>query len=229
MIHRAEAKWVVDRGRAFRDWFNPFRREVPVTGFMRSEFLADTGAGFSGLTSVNGGESLEAGSIELLHTPGHTAGSISVLADEERYLFTGDSVQGAGTAPYISTIPLYDDYLEYRNSLLKLGRTKADMLMTGHPLKPFGKAKFVGEEVKDLLSVSLKAADRLHSEIRATVHEHDGGTSTLDLAQEVAKAHGSTWLQPVGTFFVRTVAAHLSQLEAEGALEREEGAYFAKS
>ncbi len=229
MISRAEAKWVVDRGLAFRDWFEPFTHEVPVTSFMQNEFLTDSGGGYATPVRVEGEEPLDATPMELIRTPGHSSGSISVFAEEEHCLFTGDSVQGAGTAPYESTIPLYDDYSAYRSSLLKMGRLKADVLMSGHPLKPLGKAKFVGDEVKELISVSLRTADLLHSEIRRIVRDHEEGASILGVAQEVAKAHGSAWIQPVGTFFVRTVAAHLSKLEADGAVERDRRVYFAKS
>ncbi len=229
MIHSTEVKWIADRRLAFRDWFELWKHDVPVTRFMKDEFLADTGDGFGDPIPVEGGESLEAASMSLIHTPGHSPGSISVFAEEGRCLFTGDSVQGAGTAPYESTIPLYDDYSTYRSSLLKLGRMKADVVLSGHPLKPFGKARFVGEEVKELISVSLRTADQLHAEVRGLVRDREGGSTTLEAAQETAKAHGSTWLQPVGTFFVRTLAAHLRQLEAEGAVKRDRGLYFAKS
>ena len=229
MVHRLEARWIIDRRLAFGDLFKSHRRDVPVTGFMENEFLADAGEGFQDLKLVEGGESLGVPSIRLIHTPGHSPGSLSVFAEEERCLFTGDSIQGTGTAPFESTIPLYDDFSAYRDSLVKVSKMSVDNLMTSHPLKPLGKTKFVGDEVKELISVSLKAVDLLHSEVATIVRDHERGTTTLEVAQEVAKAHGSSWLQPVDVFFVRTVAAHLNKLEEERAVERHRTVYFAKS
>ncbi len=88
MIGRTETRWVVDRRLAFRDWFETYRHEVPVTDFMQKEFLADSGDGYPDPVSVEGDMSLDVPSARLVHTPGHSLGSISVFTEEERCLFT---------------------------------------------------------------------------------------------------------------------------------------------
>jgi len=51
---------------------------------------------------LNDGDTISLGkglTIDVLHTPGHSPGSISLLLREEKALFTGDTVQAPGRAP----------------------------------------------------------------------------------------------------------------------------------
>jgi glyoxylase-like metal-dependent hydrolase (beta-lactamase superfamily II) len=80
------------------------------------EAVKDRLQGYTAKTAGDG-ETLGLGglTLELLHTPGHTMGSLSVLLREQRALFTGDSVMGAGTTvinPGEGDIGLYIQSLE---------------------------------------------------------------------------------------------------------------------
>ncbi len=224
-VHGAEAKWLADRRLAFDDWFGSWRNLVPATGYMKREFLTESGGNYSAPRIIGGGGSRVVESLELLHTPGHSPGSMSVYSEAGGYLFTGDSVQGEGTAPYGWTIPLYDDVDAYRGSLEEISRRDPDVILTAHPLKPASKSVFVGDEAGDLIAASLEALGRLHSEVSAIVVSHRVGIGLLDVAQEVSAKHGSSWLQPVGTFVMRTIAAHLKKMEADRRVERSGNVY----
>jgi len=61
---------------------------------------------------LNDGDKISLGkglTLEVLYTPGHTPGSISLLLREEMALFTGDAVQAPGRPPSTQTRPRWCD------------------------------------------------------------------------------------------------------------------------
>jgi glyoxylase-like metal-dependent hydrolase (beta-lactamase superfamily II) len=57
---------------------------------------------FVALIQLQDGDELDLGRalvLRVLHTPGHTPGSISLYWEREGILFTGDSLQGRGSRP----------------------------------------------------------------------------------------------------------------------------------
>lgn len=61
---------------------------------------------------------LENISLKIIHTPGHSEGSISLLIPEEEVLFTGDVI------PIKGDLPIYDDTIESIRSIKKLKENK---------------------------------------------------------------------------------------------------------
>jgi len=78
------------------------------------------------------GDVLEVGSLHLrlVHTPGHTAGHLCILLEEEGLLFSGDNVLGVGTAAIPP--PPHGDMAEYIRSLRKMQAIEASLLGPGH-------------------------------------------------------------------------------------------------
>lgn len=102
--HESERDWIEDVGRQ--------KSMRPVPGFdglvegsvQVDQFLAD------GDVVEN-----EAGStLRVLHTPGHSRGSISLLLEQDGVLFTGDAVPRPGN------MPIYDDPLASVRSIRRL-------------------------------------------------------------------------------------------------------------
>lgn len=104
--HAGEKDWIEDTERQFR--------ERPVPGFHDlvggpvpvGRVLAD-------------GERIDlAGSVRcrVIHTPGHSAGSISLLCEEEMVLVSGDAI------PLPGDMPIYDDVRDCMASIEKLRR-----------------------------------------------------------------------------------------------------------
>ena len=77
------------------------------------------------------GELLDLGdtSLEFIHTPGHTMGSLCIYLREEKVLFTGDNILGLGTT-VIS--PDVGDMTSYIESLHKMLNFDLEKICPGH-------------------------------------------------------------------------------------------------
>jgi glyoxylase-like metal-dependent hydrolase (beta-lactamase superfamily II) len=67
--------------------------------------------------------------LEVVHTPGHTSGSICLYEVNCKVLFTGDTVFAEGTLSYISESGSVGDYI---NSIGRLGTMKVNEVYPGH-------------------------------------------------------------------------------------------------
>jgi glyoxylase-like metal-dependent hydrolase (beta-lactamase superfamily II) len=67
--------------------------------------------------------------LEVIHTPGHTSGSICIFEFNHKLLFTGDTVFADGTLSYISESGSIGDYI---NSIGRLGIISANEVYPGH-------------------------------------------------------------------------------------------------
>lgn len=68
--------------------------------------------------------------IRAIHTPGHTEGSVCLFLEEEKIVFTGDTVLGRGTVAI--SPPPYGSMTKYLASLEKLEVSGAERLCPGH-------------------------------------------------------------------------------------------------
>jgi hydroxyacylglutathione hydrolase len=68
-------------------------------------------------------------SLEIIHTPGHTSGSICIYELNHKMLFTGDTVFAGGTLSYISESGSLGDYI---NSIEMLSTRKISEFYPGH-------------------------------------------------------------------------------------------------
>jgi len=77
------------------------------------------------------GEILQLGNstLEIIHTPGHTMGSLCVYLQEDKVLFTGDNILGIGTT-VIS--PNEGDMASYIGSLQKMLNYNIETICPGH-------------------------------------------------------------------------------------------------
>lgn len=67
--------------------------------------------------------------LKILHTPGHTSGSLCIYEPRRKVMISGDTVFARGT---ISNISSSGSYGEYINSLARLNTMKIDMILPGH-------------------------------------------------------------------------------------------------
>ncbi|MDP6451755.1 MAG: MBL fold metallo-hydrolase [SAR202 cluster bacterium] len=95
-------------------------------------------------TLVNEGDVLPiAGGIRILHTPGHTSGSVCFLEESTKTLFSGDTIFSDGERISRSVpFPGYDA-VAYRASLERLATLDFEAVCGGHgaPLKSGGSGK----------------------------------------------------------------------------------------
>ncbi len=85
--------------------------------------------------------------LEVLHTPGHTSGSICLYEFGSKVLFSGDTMFAGGTLSYIAESGSIGDYI---NSITRLEARKISRIYPGH-----GKVSLNPEE--DLARAILNA------------------------------------------------------------------------
>ena len=80
---------------------------------------------------MNNNDVVDAGEwfLRIIHTPGHTSGSMCIFAPRRRILFSGDTLFANGV---ISNIYNSGSLAEYFNSLRMLSTLKVDLLLPGH-------------------------------------------------------------------------------------------------
>ncbi len=67
--------------------------------------------------------------LEVIHTPGHTSGSICIYEYHSKVLFSGDTVFAGGTLSYIAESGSVGDYI---NSIMRLESRKITEIYPGH-------------------------------------------------------------------------------------------------
>jgi glyoxylase-like metal-dependent hydrolase (beta-lactamase superfamily II) len=97
------------------------------------------------------GDVIELGnlSLKVLHTPGHTPGSICLLEEEKRILFSGDTLFSGGG---FGRVDLGGSSEEMIQSLRRLAAIDFDLLLPGHG----GVAKNGKEQAKSALENALE-------------------------------------------------------------------------
>ena len=106
--------------------------------------------------------------LTVVHTPGHTAGSVCYVFEAEQTVLTGDAVQGHGWRTGLG--PIYHD-TEYLRSLDRIGEIGAQTMGMGHT---FGWGGVLNNPV------------RTGSEIAATLDASRKASSAIDQAAKVA-------------------------------------------
>lgn len=114
MAHEAERLWIENieiqvQERPVPGFYNLVDRSVKI-----DEFLTDK------QTLILGNEI----SVEVIHTPGHSAGMLSLLFREDKVFFTGDAI------PLKNDIPNYDNYLQLMGSLNTIRKQEYQTLLT---------------------------------------------------------------------------------------------------
>jgi glyoxylase-like metal-dependent hydrolase (beta-lactamase superfamily II) len=67
--------------------------------------------------------------LEVIHTPGHTSGSICIYEFKTKVLFSGDTVFAGGILSYIAESGSVGDYV---NSIMRLEARKISKIFPGH-------------------------------------------------------------------------------------------------
>ena len=120
--------------RTLRDWKDDAPQDLPPAGSLEERVRAwrHEAARATADRLVEDGDTIAVGgvTIEVVHTPGHTLGSICLYLREERALFTGDTVLGLGTVAIVP--PPHGDMGLYIQSLERLKTYDAALLLPGH-------------------------------------------------------------------------------------------------
>lgn len=97
--------------------------------------------------------------LEVVETPGHTAGSVTFLVHPDEIALAGDAIQGLGGA---SGLPLYEDPDAYRASLVRLADLDVLQVGLGHAFRSAhidGSSIIAGAKIGSLLDESALFPD----------------------------------------------------------------------
>lgn len=156
---------------------------------------------------INDGDELTVGSLTLriVHTPGHTLGSVCIYCSQEKALFTGDTALGLGTVAI--SPPPHGDMGLYLKSLDKLKGLDSAVMLPGHgqavhevraKLDELTSHRLAREE--QIVKLMAKGKRTVKSMLNAIYPE-------LDKRMHMAAT--------------RQIEAHLAKLESEGRAKRE--------
>ncbi|MCS7275598.1 MAG: MBL fold metallo-hydrolase [Dehalococcoidia bacterium] len=175
------------------------------------EFRQEAARAAQGAAFLADGDVLRVGSLTLqaVHTPGHTMGSLCLLLREEGVLFTGDTALGLGTVAV--SPPPHGDMALYLQSLERLKGLGASLMLPGHgpPVKE------VGRKLQELVDHRLERERQVLSLLA------QGKGTVMELVRAIYPELDRRILGMAR----RQVEAHLHKLMAEGRVVRQgEGA-----
>ncbi len=186
VAHELERAWIEDTDRQ--------ARERPVPGF------ASLVAGSVKVALVlRDGDLLDCVGwpVEVLHTPGHSRGSISLWMPDEGALFAGDAIPAAGGTP------IYDDVLATVQSLRKMKSLPGIRLLLAAWDDPRR-----DEEAYRVLEDGLQYVLKIHDTVLRACSEKPQ-PNLLDLCRRVLSDTGIRQIQST-PMITRTLAAHLA-------------------
>lgn len=184
--HASEVDWIEDTELQFR--------ERPVPGFhtlVEGSVPVDT--------SLNDGEVLELGNgldLQVIHSPGHSRGSMSLLLKGTGVLFCGDAV------PMPGDMPIYEDVTASVNSIHRLQEIPELNLLLSSWDEPR-----CGEEAARILAQGLNYIQHIHE----AVNRHRSYFTTDQAPEWSRQVMAELGLPPqaVNPLSMRTLLAHL--------------------
>jgi len=151
------------------------------------------------------GDQLDLGdgnTLEIFHTPGHSKGSVSLLYNKDRALFTGDAVPKSGT------VPIYEDVATSIQSIKKLKQIKGlEILIASWDDPQFGASVYP----------SMDAGLIWFQQIHEAVLKETADSDNLELKEVSARVltrlgFPETALVPI---VVTSIGAHVKLLEQQ--------------
>jgi glyoxylase-like metal-dependent hydrolase (beta-lactamase superfamily II) len=140
--------------------------------------------------------------LEIFHTPGHSKGSISLLFDKDRALFTGDAV------PKPKTIPIYEEVAVSIESIKKLKQIKGLEILMASWDDPQ-----LGAGVYPSMDAGLQWFQQIHEAVLTETAGSDA-FDTDDLSARVLKRLGFPEI-PLVPMVVTAISAHLKLLDQQ--------------
>ncbi len=127
-IHRADTGTLKVSGtRGSAAWKSPLRLVLSALHLSFSSGLGDADI------KLSGGEILKPlGGMEVIHTPGHTPGSISLYSPSRKFIIVGDAVRNRKKALYLPPRMASTDLSQATESLKKIAGFDFNTLCSGH-------------------------------------------------------------------------------------------------
>ena len=196
--------------RFLRDWQSEVPQDIDVPVDQRAvaeqvqRFRRQAAEATPDVTLADGGTIKVGGlSLEVIHTPGHTLGSVCIYIREERALFTGDTALGLGTVAI--SPPPYGDMALYLESLERLKAYDSALMLPGH-----------GQPVHDVARKLQELIDHRHEREQQVLKLIAGGKRTPRAMLSAIYPELDRRILPMA---LRQIEAHLAKLQAEGRVE----------
>jgi glyoxylase-like metal-dependent hydrolase (beta-lactamase superfamily II) len=150
---------------------------------------------------MNDGDEFTVGALTLrvVHTPGHTLGSVCIYVPQERALFTGDTALGLGTVAI--SPPPHGDMALYLASLARLQTLETEIMLPGH-----------GQAVRDVSAKLRELIDHRHAREEQIIGLIKNGKRTTKAMLSAIYPELDKRIIPAAR---RQIEAHLAKLEAE--------------
>jgi hydroxyacylglutathione hydrolase len=187
MAHPAERAWIED--------VDQQNRERPVPGFstlVGGSVILDHEIVDGDMIDPDGTEEYE---VQIFHTPGHSAGSVSLLVQTEGALFCGDAV------PVEGDLPVYDDVRLSVRSIQKIQAIRGIRVLLSSWDEPRE-----GETAYRQMDRALLYLQRIHNAV-ITVSADDT-RDPMDMVQRAAALLGLP-PQAVTPLLARTFSANI--------------------
>ena len=181
--HSLDKPWIEDHEVFLRD-MDRYPLYFPISDTSRRRFNASLGENTKVDIGLNEGDEIEAGNgqIRILHTPGHSAGSISLHDTDEKILFVGDSIQAG-----LKHMPFYNDAAGYVKTLERLLELDVTLLLTSHypPLRK--------EDAETVINRSLLLVKMIGENIVTKLAESKTPVNLLEITKFVCNSLGYRW------------------------------------
>jgi hydroxyacylglutathione hydrolase len=186
----------------------------------QEKFLELAGADTPVNLRFNDGDTIKLGQMEfeVIHTPGHTEGSIALFESSQGLLLVGDSLQGNGTAD--TEVPLIIDLPTYRQSMQRLADLDVSLLVAAHPFKPHQSAIFHKSSASQFIRESEALARQYLDRVAYLLSTSNGPISLFDLGVGLAKELD---LAHVNRYILMLISACLDELITYGQAQRLSG------
>ncbi|MCL4535898.1 MAG: MBL fold metallo-hydrolase [Bacteroidetes bacterium] len=219
MAHRLEVPFIENPQAGMQHYLTEYPGYYAYEGRTEAELLSRLPKPAKVDRVLDDGEELKLSgrTFQVVHTPGHTAGSISLFDRQRGELYCGDALQAEGT---LNSLAYYHDVDAYLSSLAKVEALEVRAMMPAHGYRPFTEALLRGSQVKDYLRVCREATARYDEQIMEVLHKAAG---PLTLGQVTAGVRAFYNMEGWNFTSIAPVRAHLDRLKASGAVVRSEG------
>jgi glyoxylase-like metal-dependent hydrolase (beta-lactamase superfamily II) len=203
----------------FSDRYNEFEKEH---GFPESKDAKDFMMTVAFETNVDigfaGNERIDLGGryVEILHTPGHSWGHVSILDEKSGAIIIGDAVLGNsvlladGQAAFP---PTYRFVEAYRSTIRLLKGYKPSEILTSHY------PRYVGQAGIDFLDLSLNYTDLIEQICLETLKSAGKALTMMELI-EISHDRMGVWVDPAYKYLAYPVLGHLEVLESYQKIKR---------
>jgi glyoxylase-like metal-dependent hydrolase (beta-lactamase superfamily II) len=133
--------------------------------------------------TYNDGDIIDLGGkkLEIIHIPGHSADSISVVDNDLGVYICGDSMQGGGS----SQPNIFHNVAEYTASARRLLNKSIKTLVNGHPFRPYNKGVLRGDECSEQIQESLREVSKIRSNVLKTLRAEERPMSLTEISERL--------------------------------------------